>query len=146
MKKVKSWTDKLNSQKAHEVKPAPMDIAGMKKGEIMLVPSPRIVDDFIRSIPEGTSVSVKDLRQALAGKFRAEVTCPIYTGYHLRTVAEAACEAYVSGTGLAAITPSSANNGLTARTCCPAKTVCTPASTRLSPSARPPVTTTARSV
>jgi hypothetical protein len=46
----------------------------------------------------------------------------------------------------AALAPSSANSGLTARTCCPAKTVCTPASTRLSPSARPPVTTTARSV
>jgi hypothetical protein len=29
----------------------------------MLVPSPRIVDDFIRQIPEGFSMDVKSLRQ-----------------------------------------------------------------------------------
>lgn len=33
------------------------------------------------------------------------MTCPIYTGFHLRTVAEAACEAYVHGAKLIEITP-----------------------------------------
>ena len=101
----KTWTDKLNSTIPHQIRRMPRDIAGMKKGELALVPSVRIVDDFIRSIPKGTSLSVKALRQALARKFRAEVTCPIYTGYHLRTVAEAAYEAYVGGAGLCDITP-----------------------------------------
>jgi hypothetical protein len=83
----------------------PRDIAGMKKGELALIPSVRIVDDLIRSIPSGTSLNVKQLRQALARNFRAEVTCPIYTGYHLRTVAEAAYEAYAGGARLDDITP-----------------------------------------
>jgi hypothetical protein len=33
------------------------------------------------------------------------VTCPIYTGYHLRTVAEAAREAHARGSRLSDITP-----------------------------------------
>jgi len=99
----KTWIDKLNSPIPHELKRMPRD--SMKKGELALVPSVRVVDDFIRSIPKGTSVNVKELRQALARKFRAEVTCPIYTGFHLRTVAEAACEAHTGGARVADITP-----------------------------------------
>src|ERR1700730_4612091 len=105
MKTSRSWADKLNSAKAPEVKPAPIDIAGMKKGEIMLVPSPRIVDDFSRSIPKGTSMDVRTLRKHLAKRHGAEVTCPITMGFHLRTVAEAACEAHERGAKLSEITP-----------------------------------------
>ena len=105
MKRRKTWTEKLNFPKPHEVKPAPMDIAGMKEGQIMLVPSARIVDDFIRTIPKGASLDIKTLRKRLARKYGAEVTCPITMGFHLRTVAEAAYEAYKKGAKLADITP-----------------------------------------
>jgi hypothetical protein len=105
MQRKKTWEEKLHSGRAHEVKPAPMDIAGMKAGEIMLVPSAEIVDAFIRTIPAGASMDVRTLRKKLARKFRAEVTCPITTGYHLRTVAEAAYEAHVQGAKLRDITP-----------------------------------------
>src|SRR5262249_27235922 len=91
--------------KPHQVKPAPMDIAGMKAGQIMLVPSPRIIDDYIRSIPKGTSLDVPTLRRRLARKFHAEVTCPITTGILLRIVAEAAYGGYQAGAKLAEITP-----------------------------------------
>ncbi|HKU99996.1 MAG TPA: hypothetical protein VJR58_32170 [Vineibacter sp.] len=101
----KTWTEKLSAPVRHQVKPAPLDIAGMKKGEIMLIPSPRIIDDFIRKIPRGTSMDVKTLRLKLARRYKAEVTCPITTGFHLRTVAEAAYEAHMQGAGLEEITP-----------------------------------------
>jgi hypothetical protein len=101
----KTWTERLNAPVPHVVKPAPMDIAGMKKGEIMLVPSPRIVDAFIRAIPRGTSMDVKTLRLKLARRYKAQVTCPITMGFHLRTVAEAAYEAHVAGAPLDEITP-----------------------------------------
>jgi hypothetical protein len=101
----KSWTEKLADPKPHEVKPAPIDIAGMKAGEIMLVPSPRLVDDFIRAIPRGASLDVAALRKGMAQKHGAEVACPITTGFHLRTVAEAAFEALRRGASLEAITP-----------------------------------------
>lgn len=102
----KTWTEKLNAAKPHAIKPVPIDIAGMKAGEIMLVPSARLVDDFIRSIPKNKSMDVKTLRKKLARKYGAEVTCPITTGFHLRTVAEAAFEAYAGGAALRDITPS----------------------------------------
>jgi hypothetical protein len=105
MKDRKSWTDKMKSSRPHEVKPAPIDIAGMKMGQIMLVPTPAIVDRFIRTIPKGTSMDIRTLRSKLARRYRAEVTCPITTGFHLRTVAEAAYEAYERGAKLRDITP-----------------------------------------
>jgi hypothetical protein len=103
--KRRSWTDKLDSARAPEVKPAPIDIAGMKKGEIMLVPSPRLIDAFIRSIPKGVGMDVKTLRRELASRNGAEVTCPITTGFHLRVVAEAAYEAHERGEAVSAVTP-----------------------------------------
>ncbi len=105
MKAKKSWAEKLNSSRPHEVKPAPINIAGMKAGQIMLVPSAKIVDDFIRSIPKGSSIDVKTLRRKLARKYRAEVTCPITTGFHLKTVAEAAFEALEKGAKVNTIAP-----------------------------------------
>lgn len=101
----KSWTEKFESAKLHEVKPVPINIAGMKKGEVMLVPSPRIVADFIAAIPAGQCMDVKTLRARLAHKYKAEVTCPITTGFQLRTVAEAALEARDRGAKLSEITP-----------------------------------------
>jgi len=105
MKARKSWADRVRSARPHQVKPAPMDIAGMRAGQIMLVPSPRIIDEMIRAIPAGDSVDARTLRQRLARKYRAEVCCPITTGILLRMVAEAAYEAHRQGAALGEITP-----------------------------------------
>lgn len=95
--KRKSWAEKVASSAPHQVKPAPADFAGMKKGEIMLVPSAQIIDAFIRAIPRGRSLDQKAFRAGLAKAHGAEVSCPITTGILLRIVAEAACEAGMNG-------------------------------------------------
>src|SRR5262245_38732326 len=100
-----TWTEKLNDDDRHEVRPAPVNIAGMKAGEMMLVPTARQVDDFIRTLPRGRQMEVKALRRAMAAQHGAEVTCPITTGFHLRTVAEAAYEVYQRTGDLESITP-----------------------------------------
>lgn len=102
---VTSWADKLRDDKPHQVKPAPVNIAGMKKGQVMLVPSTRIVAAFIRRLPEGRLLDVRELRARLARKYRAEVTCPITMGFILRIIAEAAWEERQAGANDAAITP-----------------------------------------
>ena len=102
---MKSWSERLNDPRPHQVKPASTDIAGMKKGETMLVPTAKLVDAFIRAIRKGSSMDVPTLRARLARRHGAQVTCPITTGFHLRTVAEAAWEAHQRGTPLARITP-----------------------------------------
>ena len=102
---VKSWTDKLHTREEPKVKPSPRTFSDVVEGDAMLVPTARQVDEFMRSIPPGTSMDVRTLRRGLALKHGAEVTCPVYTGYHLRTVAEAAHEALERGAPLDEITP-----------------------------------------
>ena len=102
---AKSWTERLNAPAEIVVKPAPVDIAGMRAGQVMLVPTTRLIAEFMAAVPSGGSVTVVEMRAELARRFEAEVTCPIYTGYHLRTVAEAALEAHAAGVPVEAITP-----------------------------------------
>lgn len=101
---MKSWSDKLDQGKA-VVKPTPRTMSDVVEGQPMLVPTARQVDDFIRSIPKGIDMDVRALRTAMALEHGAEVTCPVYTGYHLRTVAEAAHEALERGAPVDTITP-----------------------------------------
>lgn len=101
---MKSWSDKLG-QGVPVVKPTPRTMSDVVEGQAMLVPTARQVDDFIRTIPEGVEMNVPALRTALALENGAEVTCPVYTGYHLRTVAEAAFEALERGQPVEQITP-----------------------------------------
>jgi hypothetical protein len=100
-----SWTDKLNGSKPPIVKPAPMNFAGMRAGQMMLIPSPKLIDDFIRKIPKGKQVDMATMRTQLAKLHRAEVSCPVTTGIFLRIVVEAANEAHDNGTAVSAVTP-----------------------------------------
>ena len=101
---MKSWTDKLDDGSS-VVKPTPRTVGDVVEGQVMLVPTARQVDDFIRAIPPGLTVDVRALRTALSFEHGAEVSCPVYTGYHLRTIAEAANEALERGMPLADVTP-----------------------------------------
>jgi hypothetical protein len=102
---MKSWTDRLDTPGINGIKPSPRRVADIVEGQSMLVPTPRQVDDFIRTIPPGTAMDVRSLRSGLAKKHGAEVTCPVTIGYHLRTVAEAAHEALERGMPESRITP-----------------------------------------
>jgi hypothetical protein len=99
------WTAKLNANPEPEVGPMPKDRIGLQKGDLCLLPSARLVDDFIRAIPKGKAESLLDMRATLARRHKAAGTCPVHLGYHLRTVAEAACEARDRGAPLRRITP-----------------------------------------
>lgn len=102
---MKTWTQRYEASAEPVVKPAPVDFAGMRAGQIMLVPTTRMIAEFMRDVPSGHHVHVRAMRAQLAERHEAEVTCPVYTGYHLRTVAEAALEALAAGVPVAAITP-----------------------------------------
>jgi len=103
--KRKSWSEKLNIDREPVVQKSDKDFAGVKKGQMMLIPTPKIVDDYIRQIPKGKSVDMVTLRKDLAAEYHAEVTCPLTSGIFVRIAAEAAYEAYEKGTPLKNITP-----------------------------------------
>ncbi len=58
----------------------------------MLIASPTDVEACIQAVPEGSVVTVAQIREFLAGKFAADVTCPLTTGMFVRLAAEAAEE------------------------------------------------------
>jgi len=105
MKPARTWTQRLHDPRPHELKAAPISIAGMRAGQWMLVPSARLIDDFVRHIPRGQSMDARQLRAALAAAHGTEVCCPITTGFHLRTVAEAVGEALAQGESITRVTP-----------------------------------------
>ena len=58
----------------------------------MLVPNPRDVEAFIRTVRKGSVTTVPKIREFLAAKYSADVTCPLTTGIFVRLTAEAAEE------------------------------------------------------
>jgi len=102
---MKTWKQKLQNSKPHQIKILHKSMTGMKEGQKMLIASPAIIDEYIRHIPDGTSVDTREMRIAIAKQLGAEVTCPLTTGIFLRIVAEAAYEAYENGEKIDTITP-----------------------------------------
>ena len=47
---------------------------------VMLLPSPGEVDALIRTVRQGSVITVSQIRQALAQRYAADVTCPLVTG------------------------------------------------------------------
>lgn len=58
----------------------------------MLVPSPREVEAFMRSVPRGSVTTPSRIREFLAAKYSVDATCPLTTGIFVRIAAEAAEE------------------------------------------------------
>ena len=103
--KPKTWAEKLNIDRKPVVEKADKDFAGVKAGQMMLIPTPKIVDAYIRHIPKGKQVDVNTIREDLAAEYHAEITCPLTTGIFLRIAAEAAYEEFEKGKSINKITP-----------------------------------------
>ncbi|MEO1054295.1 MAG: hypothetical protein AAFX87_26900 [Bacteroidota bacterium] len=101
----KTWTDKLNDDKAHKVKRLDKDFVDIHAGDNMLVATPQIVDGYIKQVPEGKVVNNKTMRKDLAYEYGADNTCPVSTGIFLRIAAEAAYEKHLQGIPVENITP-----------------------------------------
>jgi len=105
MEKKKSWIDKLNDQKEHQIKPLEKDFWGYHKGDIMLIATPQIVDNYVKNIPKGHFTTAEVMRKDLAAEYHATFTCPLTTGIFLRIVAEAAYEEFIKNRDTKGITP-----------------------------------------
>jgi hypothetical protein len=103
--KRKSWQEKLNIDRKPVVEKADKDFGGVRAGQMMLIPTPKIVDEYVRRIPKGKQADISTIRKDLAATYGAEATCPLTTGIFVRIVAEAAYEDFEKGTPLNKITP-----------------------------------------
>ena len=103
--KTKSWQEKFDVAFSPKIEKAGKSFGGISCGQMMLIPTPALVDAYIRHIPKGKIVEVSDLRKDLASEYHAEVTCPLTTGIFLRIVAELALEKMKMGMAMDKITP-----------------------------------------
>jgi len=102
---AKSWAEKRDTNKEIQVKINDKKFADIPAGTRMLIPSPKIVDDFVKTIPNGSFMNIKELRNKLAIQYDAEMTCPLVTGIFLRIISEAAYEEYQLDKNIEEITP-----------------------------------------
>jgi len=93
VKKKKSWVEKL-----HDTKDFPrVEVITEKMSKrwgtgTVVIPSPLEVDALMKSVPEGKLVTINQIREVLAKKHKATISCPITTGIFARVAAGAAEE------------------------------------------------------
>jgi hypothetical protein len=105
MATTKTWTEKLQAAKVAKVKRIDIDFADIPAGSNMFIATPQIVNDYIKQIPKGKSVTLKAIRKDLAVENNADYTCPVSTGIFLRIVAEASYEQYLTSKSTKGIAP-----------------------------------------
>jgi len=103
--KRKTWHEKLHNGHLPKVEVTDKKFADIPEGATMFIPTPEIVDAYIRNIPKGVNTSLQQMRKDLAAEHHAEFCCPITSGIFLRIVAEAAHEEYMAGKPMKKITP-----------------------------------------
>ena len=90
------WREKMERPQEPKLVQVPPKMTRFGKG-MMLIPTPRLVDAIVRTVPRGRLVTVGEIRRRLAADFSADVTCPLTTGIFIRIVAEAAEEDRANG-------------------------------------------------
>ena len=101
----KSWIEKRDINKHIQIKLNPKKFADIPAGSKMLIPTPRVVDNLVKSIPYASSLNSSQIREKLANDYNAEMTCPLVTGISMRIVSEAAYEEFLINGNLDIITP-----------------------------------------
>ncbi|MBI4962818.1 MAG: MGMT family protein [Desulfomonile tiedjei] len=92
----KPWAEKLRPDMEPKTVEAP------RGGGIMLVPTPMLVAEEIKKVPFGDVVAVDELRQRLAARFQADLTCPLTTGIFINIIAGATEEDLAKGAAITA--------------------------------------------
>ena len=75
---------KFNREFLPKIKKLDFDFADMKKGELMLISTPKDIIKIIKKIPSTKKYNFKDIRLKLAKKSKADNTCPVTFGIFLR--------------------------------------------------------------
>ena len=102
---AKTAIEKLEQKKEKKEVLLEKDFAGIKAGQLMLVATPQMVDEYIKNLPRGKNKTMVELRDELATQNQCDKTCPVSTAIFVRIVAEAALERLDDGADVSEITP-----------------------------------------
>lgn len=85
-KHQKSWKEKLlNTKSGKDTLPKIEEMTDRQRriwgaGNTILIPAPIEVDELMRKVPKGKLTTINSIRDRLAYKHKADMTCPIVTG------------------------------------------------------------------
>ena len=88
----KSWIEKRDCEKSFKIKTIDKYFADIPKGSRMLIASPPIIDEYVKSILYGEFIEPVKMRDDLAKEYQADKTCPVTTGIFLRIAIEYSLE------------------------------------------------------
>jgi alkylated DNA nucleotide flippase Atl1 len=92
MARKKTALEKMDFPALPECKVAPESWAQRHGGHAMLIPTPRLIAEFLNQTHPGDVITIGQLRERLAQSANADFACPLTTGIFLRIVAEAQVE------------------------------------------------------
>jgi hypothetical protein len=101
----KTWKQKLDGAKPAHVETLTKPFGGAPAGARMLIATPRLVEAYMRNAPPGETRTVAKMREDLAKKHKADITCPLSTAIFARIAAEAALEDMAEGKPVNDVTP-----------------------------------------
>ena len=98
MVKKTSWTEKLHdSRDLPKVETINEKMSKRWGTGTVVIPAPLEVDELMKRVPEGKLVTINQLREALAKKHNATISCPMTTGIFAWVAAHAAEEQRQNG-------------------------------------------------
>lgn len=100
----KTWAQKRETGNP-EVVVMDKSMWGLAPGTKLLISTPREVESALMAIPQGTTLSVPELRAKLAHDHQADATCPMTTSMFVRIVAEYAMEQVARGVKIEDVAP-----------------------------------------
>jgi hypothetical protein len=105
MTTILTWTERVLASTTDEIKPVDRDKANIRAGQLMLYPSARLVEEYIRAIPEGESRDIATMRCDLAVRHGAHATSLPTIRECLLAIAEAVFDELDDGALLREVTP-----------------------------------------
>jgi hypothetical protein len=102
---AKSWAEKFNTRTRSEVETCEKNFGGVPAGEMFLISTPKEIDTYIRTIPEGKSVTFQQMKKDIAANYDVGYMCPLTAGIFTRIVAELAFENFSKNNKINEITP-----------------------------------------
>lgn len=79
--------------------------ADLEAGTSVLIPSPQDIEAVVNDLPTDQTITLTELRNALAERHGADGTCPVMCGMNLRVAAEVNLSALDAGVPASEVVP-----------------------------------------
>lgn len=100
-----TWTEQAAAARSPSSSRLDTDFAGLRAGTLRFVPTPGLIEAYLKTVPPGETRTMGRLREDLARAHACDAACPVSTAIFLRLVAEAAWEAIGAGSPPAEVAP-----------------------------------------